>query len=195
MVPPLLLDVQRGDQVLDLCASPGSKTMQILETLEAKAGGEEEHRGLVVANDSDYRRAHLLVARAARLRGTQLVVTNHDARRYPEMVSRSQVRSRPQTGEAEGEGAAPGGDAALPRGDGAPRGDAPLRFDRVLCDVPCSGDGTMRKSPELWRRWAARIGSELHPTQLAIACRAARLVPAALTRTLTRTRTRTRTRT
>ena len=65
--------------------------MQILETLEAKAGGEEEHRGLVVANDSDYRRAHLLVARAARLRGTQLVVTNHDARRYPEMLSRSQV--------------------------------------------------------------------------------------------------------
>ena len=85
-------------------------TRQILETLEARAGGEEEHRGLVVANDSDYRRAHLrisphispylltsprrahlLVARAARLRGTQLVVTNHDARRYPEMLSRSQV--------------------------------------------------------------------------------------------------------
>ena len=79
--------------------------------------------------------------------------------------------------EAEGEGAATRGDAALPRGDAAlPRGDGALRFDRVLCDVPCSGDGTMRKSPELWRRWAARIGSELHPTQLAIACRAARLV-------------------
>ena len=62
MVPPLLLDVQRGDQVLDLCASPGSKTMQILETLEAQAWGEEEHRGLVVANDSDYRRAHLPIS-------------------------------------------------------------------------------------------------------------------------------------
>lgn len=22
-----------------------------------------------------------------------------------------------------------------------------LKFDRILCDVPCSGDGTMRKNP------------------------------------------------
>ena len=58
MVPPLLLAVQRGDAVLDLCASPGSKTMQILEMLEAKAEGDEAQRGLLVANDADYRRAN-----------------------------------------------------------------------------------------------------------------------------------------
>lgn len=28
-----------------------------------------------------------------------------------------------------------------------------LLFDRVLCDVPCSGDGTLRKAPDLWRKW------------------------------------------
>ena len=28
-----------------------------------------------------------------------------------------------------------------------------LRFDRVLCDVPCSGDGTLRKSPGVLARW------------------------------------------
>ena len=33
--------------------------MQIIEMLEAKAEGEEAHRGLIVANDADYRRAHL----------------------------------------------------------------------------------------------------------------------------------------
>ena len=25
-----------------------------------------------------------------------------------------------------------------------------LRFDRILCDVPCSGDGTMRKNADIW---------------------------------------------
>ena len=26
-------------------------------------------------------------------------------------------------------------------------------FDRVLADVPCSGDGTLRKNGDLWPRW------------------------------------------
>lgn len=28
-----------------------------------------------------------------------------------------------------------------------------MPFDRVLCDVICSGDGTLRKNPELWKSW------------------------------------------
>jgi hypothetical protein len=33
------------------------------------------------------------------------------------------------------------------------------RFDRILCDVPCSGDGTIRKSPDMWARWGTAFGS------------------------------------
>lgn len=33
MVPPLLLDIQPGQWILDACASPGSKTSQIIEKL------------------------------------------------------------------------------------------------------------------------------------------------------------------
>lgn len=33
MVPPLLLDIQPHHYVLDACASPGSKTMQIVELM------------------------------------------------------------------------------------------------------------------------------------------------------------------
>ena len=33
MVPPLLLDVRPGMAVLDMCASPGSKSQQMLEML------------------------------------------------------------------------------------------------------------------------------------------------------------------
>ena len=48
MVPPLLLAVRRGDAVLDLCASPGSKTQQLVEMLEAMARGDERHRGCLL---------------------------------------------------------------------------------------------------------------------------------------------------
>lgn len=34
MIPPLLLDVQPGHWVLDMCAAPGSKTAQMAEFLE-----------------------------------------------------------------------------------------------------------------------------------------------------------------
>ncbi|CEF97450.1 RNA (C5-cytosine) methyltransferase [Ostreococcus tauri] len=51
-----------------------------------------------------------------------------------------------------------------------------LRFDRILADVPCSGDGTLRKSPDLWRKWNASSGVDLHTLQLEIATHALRLL-------------------
>lgn len=37
-----------------------------------------------------------------------------------------------------------------------------LLFDRILCDVPCSGDGTMRKNMGIWKNWQAMDGNGLH---------------------------------
>jgi len=51
-----------------------------------------------------------------------------------------------------------------------------LRFDRILADVPCSGDGTLRKSPDLWKKWNASSGVDLHSLQLEIATHALRLL-------------------
>ncbi len=45
MIPALLLDLQTGDKVLDLCAAPGSKTTQIADTLGNK--------GEIVANEQN----------------------------------------------------------------------------------------------------------------------------------------------
>uniref|UniRef100_A0A1I8FM35 tRNA (cytosine(34)-C(5))-methyltransferase n=1 Tax=Macrostomum lignano TaxID=282301 RepID=A0A1I8FM35_9PLAT len=44
----------------------------------------------------------------------------------------------------------------------------PLLFDRVLADVPCSGDGTARKNPGVWRRWKPGHANNLHLTQAKI---------------------------
>lgn len=53
---------------------------------------------------------------------------------------------------------------------------SPLQFDRVLCDVPCSGDGTFRKCPHLYRLFRPRYGLELHGVQLRIVTQALRLL-------------------
>ena len=37
-----------------------------------------------------------------------------------------------------------------------------LRFDRILCDVPCSGDGTLRKNIGIWKSWQPMDGNGLH---------------------------------
>jgi 16S rRNA C967 or C1407 C5-methylase (RsmB/RsmF family) len=49
MVPPVVLQTQPGDCVLDMCAAPGSKTSQILERLGVE--------GSLIANDNNAKRA------------------------------------------------------------------------------------------------------------------------------------------
>ena len=45
-----------------------------------------------------------------------------------------------------------------------------------MADVPCSGDGTTRKNPEVWRKWKLHDACGLHPLQLRIALRGVKLL-------------------
>ncbi|KAK7251688.1 hypothetical protein RIF29_35094 [Crotalaria pallida] len=47
-----------------------------------------------------------------------------------------------------------------------------LLFDHVLCGVLCSGDVTLCKAPDLWRKWNSGMGQGLHSLQVPIAMRA-----------------------
>ena len=189
MIPPLLLDVRPHHLVLDACASPGSKTAQLLEMLHTNtfavgaaggaggAGGGGEGRGegtgptptaahaasptgAVVANDKDPSRCNMLAHQVARCPSPALVVTCHDAAFYP---------------TPGGGGGGGGGGAGGMKGAKGTKGGF-LRFDRVLADVPCSGDGTLRKAVDLWRRWTPAAAVGLHPLQLRIAARGAALL-------------------
>ena len=149
MIPPLFLDVQPHHRVLDMCAAPGSKTCQLLEALH-KDGPGSIPTGFVIANDADTKRAYLLTHQVKRLSTPCFVVTNHEAQFFPSLFIEKQTESGPQK--------------------------VNILFDRILCDVPCSGDGTLRKNRTLWKHWSPKHGMGLHILQFQIAYRAAQLL-------------------
>lgn len=89
--------------------------------------------GYVVANDVDNKRCYMLVHQAKRMNSPCIAIINHDSAVFPNM------------------------NASLPDGS-----IEQVQFDRILCDVPCSGDGTLRKNPDIWMKWTPANGLNLH---------------------------------
>ncbi|KAL2823373.1 S-adenosyl-L-methionine-dependent methyltransferase [Aspergillus cavernicola] len=179
MIPPLVMDLRPGMTVLDMCAAPGSKSAQLMELVhageedamlqaakqvkEGTAGPEpigpeglaDDGRttGLLIANDSDHKRAHMLVHQMKRLSSPNLIVTNHDATMFPSI----RLPSKPSV-------------------DGKPSPNRYLKFDRILADVPCTGDGTARKNFGVWKDWTPMNAVGLHAVQVRILVRALQML-------------------
>ncbi|KAJ3551352.1 hypothetical protein NM688_g4752 [Phlebia brevispora] len=162
MLPPLFLEVEPHHRVIDMCAAPGSKTAQLLEALHAHdtITSSSFPSGLLIANDSDYKRTHLLIHQSARLPSPALMVTNHDASIFPAIKIPSEHLVF-----------APGTKTRVVN-----KRQHQLLFDRILCDVPCSGDGTLRKNLAIWKKWSPMDGNGLHGLQLRILQRAMRML-------------------
>ena len=128
MMPPILLDVKANHSILDMCAAPGSKTAQLLELIQANQildngkPNSDQATGYVVANDADPKRAFMLTHQMNRLNSASIVITNHNAQVFPELKYKDC-----KVGE-----------------------DRRVRYDRIVCDVPCSSDAAIRKIPTKW---------------------------------------------
>ena len=97
----------------------------------------------MVANDSDNSRCYMLTHQVKRLQSPCIIVTNHDASCMPNLL--------------------------IP--DKEPEKLTSLKFDRILCDVPCTGDGTLRKNADIWPKWNPVNSCNLHGVQYRIAKR------------------------
>lgn len=106
MIPPIVLDPQPGEVVLDMAAAPGSKSSQIAQYMKNK--------GVLAANDVKGQRLAALGINLQRCGVKNTVVTLMPGQRFAK---------------------------------------SSLQFDRVLLDAPCSGTGTIRKSPKTINMW------------------------------------------
>ena len=118
MIPPVVLDPQPGEIILDMCAAPGSKTTQI--------GMYMQNKGLLFANDIEGVRLAPLGINIQRMGITTAIITLMQGQRY--------ARSG-------------------------------LQFDRILVDAPCSGTGTISKSPSTLRMWNPNMVTRIARTQ------------------------------
>jgi 16S rRNA C967 or C1407 C5-methylase (RsmB/RsmF family) len=141
MLPVLVLHrggwlTSETKRVLDLCASPGSKTMQVLEIMT---------RGSVKANDINKQRLESLqesMTRSGMSFSSKIKFSNLDASHFP-----------------------------------IPLQDDKL-YDCIICDVPCSGDGTIRKDPHVITNWTPATSNALHRLQVDILARALKCLKA-----------------
>ena len=122
MMSVIALNPQPGERVLDLCASPGSKTTQIASLMENK--------GTIIANDIKLDRLKILSANLERCGVMNCVSVRNDGVGLCSRLAR------------EG-----------------------WKFDKVLLDAPCSGEGTLRSSAKTFLSWNLKVVEKLSREQ------------------------------
>lgn len=98
MYPVELLDIEKDDIILDVCASPGGKSIQILEKLQGS--------GLLISNEIVFARAKILYENLNRMGYINYAITCNSPEDYK---------------------------------------NSSLKFNKILIDAPCGGEGMLRK--------------------------------------------------
>lgn len=112
MLPPLLLDLERGQTILDMCAAPGGKTTEIASIIE--------NEGKVIANEINTIRRERLKYNIQKQGASCIEVIDMDAKVLGDKFKE--------------------------------------KFDRVLLDAPCSGEGTIELNRhESYKGWSTKF--------------------------------------
>ncbi|MEK6847114.1 MAG: RsmB/NOP family class I SAM-dependent RNA methyltransferase [Nanoarchaeota archaeon] len=122
MMSVIALNPAPGERVLDLCASPGSKTTQIAALME--------NSGTIIANDIKLDRLKILSANLERCGVMNCVSVRNDGVGLCSRLAK------------EG-----------------------WKFDKILLDAPCSGEGTLRSSPKTFLMWNIKVVEKLSREQ------------------------------
>ncbi len=134
MLPIFVLKPVSGDFVLDLCASPGSKTTQ--------AAAMMENSGTIIANEISMGRVAILNFNLERCGVMNAIVTRKEGVALCEKFLKK----------------------------------SKFRFDKILVDAPCSGEGTLRKSPKTFEMWNLNMIKKMAGVQKRLASAALKLL-------------------
>ena len=134
MLPMLVLKPEQGDFVLDLCASPGSKTTQAAVMMR--------NEGTIIANEISMGRIGILNSNLERCGVMNTIVTRKEGVSLCERFLKK----------------------------------TQFRFDKILVDAPCSGEGTLRKSPKTFQMWNINMIKKIAGTQKRLAEAALRIL-------------------
>ena len=126
MLPILALSPKPEEIMLDLCASPGSKTTQTCS--------EMDNQGTIIANDKDIGRIAILSTNLERCGCSNILVSRNDGVQLCERLNKIH-----------------------------------MKFDKILVDAPCSGEGTLRSSPKTFLMWNHKLIKKFSRTQKKLA--------------------------
>jgi tRNA (cytosine49-C5)-methyltransferase len=134
MLPMMVLQPKTGEKILDLCASPGSKTTQ--------AASMMNNSGLIIANEINMGRIGILNSNLERCGVMNTIVTRKEG-----VALCKRILNKSQ-----------------------------MRFDKILVDAPCSGEGTLRKSPKTFTMWNVNMIRKIAGVQRNLAEAAIRIL-------------------
>lgn len=122
MMSVIALNPKPNEFILDLFASPGSKTTQMASCMK--------NQGAILANDLKLDRIMILASNLEKCGVTNTIVTRQDAISLCSSLLKTQ-----------------------------------FKFDKILLDAPCSGEGTLRSSQKTFQIWNKKIISKLSRQQ------------------------------